>query len=306
MDLPLSASRVQATSHRETNEMLEFESDLAGDGLNCMEVWGGKGATTRRLNRPGLDVWVWSQSSSCSEAGGSDLHLLSSCASGRITRMLLADICGYGSIYGEIAAELRELMKKNVNSIRQRQLVKEMSGRLREASEKGGYASALISTYFSPTRSYTVCNAGHPPPLHFSRAQQKWSPLAGTSESESEQSGDQLSDEVLSVAEYQQFSKRLEVGDLVLSYSNIFTECRREDGTLFGVQGLLDCVGQADAKDPGRIVDALAQRLTDNTDSDSEDATLLLCRVSAKGVRLKDNLMAPFRLLTSVNDKTEL
>ena len=114
--------------------------------MKCMEVWGGHGATNHHVTRPGLDVWIWSQSREVSDAGGGDLHLLSSCASGRITRLVFADVCGFGSLFADIAADLRELMKRNVNSLAQARFVRQMSCRLDEAAERGGFASTLVST----------------------------------------------------------------------------------------------------------------------------------------------------------------
>ncbi len=135
-----------------------------------MAVWGGNRASDDYLCRPGLDIWVWSQTQDRGEAVGSDLHLLSSCASGRITRMLLAEICGQGALSVEIAEALRELMKRNLNTIQQARFVNDMNQHLTEASERGGFASTLISTYFASTRSFTLCNAGHPPPFLYRAA----------------------------------------------------------------------------------------------------------------------------------------
>ncbi len=79
--------------------------------------------------------------------------------------MLLADVCGFGSLFADISSELRDLLKRNVNTIKQSRAVREMSCRLDDASHRGGFASTLISTYFAPTRSFSLCNAGHPPPF---------------------------------------------------------------------------------------------------------------------------------------------
>ena len=143
--------------------------------LNCMEVCGGHGDTNSHFTRPGLDVWIRSRSQGLTEAGGDDLHLVSSCASGRITRMLLADICGFGHLFDEISGELRDLMRRNVNSVQHARLVRQLSCRLDGASRRGGFASTMVSTYFVSTRSFTLCNTGHPPPLLFRAKTGDWS-----------------------------------------------------------------------------------------------------------------------------------
>ena len=62
--------------------------------MSCMEVWGGNIATDTSIDRPGLSCRVYSQSFGDGDAGG-DVYYLSSCASGRLTRFLLADVCGH-------------------------------------------------------------------------------------------------------------------------------------------------------------------------------------------------------------------
>lgn len=271
--------------------------------MNCMEVWGGNGTTENYLTRPGLDVWIWCRSQGCAMKGGSDLHLLSSCASGRITRMLLADVCGCGAMFGEIAADLRELMKRNVNSLRQARLVREMSRRLEGASRRGGFASTLISTYFAPTRSFSLCNAGHPPPLLFRSQPQEWSVLKQTS---ADLSPTEAPLGVVDRSEYQQLKTKLEVGDMVLLYSNVLTECRGASGRILGLDGLLNRVRQLDSRQPLDLVTRLVTQIqgvnVDNLSAD--DATVILCRATPTGVSWRDNVLAPFRLMRAVSDKT--
>ena len=58
--------------------------------MQCMEVWGGNQPTDAGVSMAGLDAWVrcqpWHGAS-----GGGDVYYVSSCATGRITRLLVAD-----------------------------------------------------------------------------------------------------------------------------------------------------------------------------------------------------------------------
>ena len=270
-----------------------------------MEVWGGNGATNNHLTRPGLDVWIWSQSQGFAAAGGGDLHLLSSCASGRITRILLADVCGFGPLFAEFAGELREMMKRNVNTIQQARCVREMSDRLEDASQRGGFASTLISTYFAPTRSFALCNAGHPPPLLFRAQAQAWSVLK---QSPAEMSSADGHLGVVSRGEYQQFKVKLEVGDMVLGHSDSLTESRSASGGRIGLEGLLSRVRHLDSQKPSALATTLVTQIR-NEHADNlatQDATLLLCRATNTRVAWQDNLLAPFRLLRAVADETRM
>ena len=78
--------------------------------MQCMEVWGGNAATSRNSRMPGLDIWVYSQPHEQSNVGG-DIHYVSSCATGRITRLLLADVSGHGAGVAEVDAVVLEVVR---------------------------------------------------------------------------------------------------------------------------------------------------------------------------------------------------
>lgn len=279
---------------------------FARNELHCMEVWGGNGAAENHFARPGLDVWVWSKPEEGCRTGGNDLHLLSSCASGRITRALIADICGPDSVLTELGGEFRDLLLRNANAIKQSRVIREMSVRLRDFSAKGGFASALITTYFAPTRSLAVCNAGHPPPLLFRARENKWSVLKQTPASESASDDPPLG--VLSEDEFQEFQTHLSQGDMVLTYSNSLTECRDGSGQTIGVVGLLERVKRIADEHPSDIVGKLTTTVRHEHPENlaESDATVLLGRASGTRVGWKNNLLAPLRLLGRVSDNTQL
>ena len=140
----------------------------SSERMRCMEVWGGNRGVDRNFETAGLKVWVYCRPYGEAVSGG-DVYYLSSCASGRITRMLLADVSGHGELVSQVAVALRELMRRNVNYVRQTRFVQAMNQEFAEFAEEGGFATALVSTFFSPTQTYALCNAGHPPSSGFSR-----------------------------------------------------------------------------------------------------------------------------------------
>ena len=117
--------------------------------MQCMEVWGGNVRVERHFQMPGLDVWISCQPEGQANAGG-DVYYLSSCASGRITRILLADVSGHGELVAGTAAGLRDLMRKNVNVISQRRFVAAMNQQFSAASAAGSFATAVVSSFFAP------------------------------------------------------------------------------------------------------------------------------------------------------------
>ena len=105
-------------------------TDAAGKHMQCMEVWGGNHHIDTSVVLPGLDAWVYSQphggglastgggkvegvggrdgvgnreGGGNRDGGGGDVHYVSSCASGMIARILVADVAGHGTSVAEIA-----------------------------------------------------------------------------------------------------------------------------------------------------------------------------------------------------------
>ena len=71
-------------------------SDAAAETMQCMEVWGGNQVVNSSVVMAGLDAWVYSKPYGGSDGGG-DVYYVSACATGRITRLLVADVAGHGA-----------------------------------------------------------------------------------------------------------------------------------------------------------------------------------------------------------------
>src|SRR5687768_8056732 len=86
--------------------------DTAGAQLmQCMEVWGGSDIVEKTVAMPGLDAWVYCKPYR-DAVGGGDVYYVSSCATGRITRLLVADVSGHGDAVRETAIALRGMMRR--------------------------------------------------------------------------------------------------------------------------------------------------------------------------------------------------
>ena len=208
--------------------------------MQCMEVWGGNTAVEKWFDMPGLTAWIYSQPHGTS-AGGGDVYYLSSCASGRITRILLADVSGHGEKVSQVAINLRELMRSHVNLVRQKRFVQAVNRAFTDADHTGKFATAIIGTYFAPTRSYEFCNAGHPPPFLYRANTETWSML-DIKEQERDELPPNFPLGIDAATEYEQQSVKLNPGDAILSYSDALIESLRQDGDLIMPAGLLDIV----------------------------------------------------------------
>src|SRR6202163_2792139 len=119
--------------------------------MQCMEVWGGSQLTERGVEFGGLDAWVYSKPFGNAQHGG-DVYYASSCATGRISRLLLADVSGHGTLVAATAADLRTLMRRFVNRLDQSEFVRLLNQQFIALSQDGSYATAVVTTFFAPSR----------------------------------------------------------------------------------------------------------------------------------------------------------
>ena len=83
-----------------------------------------------------------------SEAGG-DVYYVSSCAAGRLTRILLADVSGHGEQVAHIAAQLRDLMRENIEVTNHHQFVVDMNRQFEAGTQDGTFATAVVASFFA-------------------------------------------------------------------------------------------------------------------------------------------------------------
>ncbi len=267
--------------------------------MACMEVWGGNQATQRSFSMLGLETWIYSLPYQ-QAAGGGDVYFISSCATGRITRLLIADISGHGASVAETGERLRMLMRRHVNHIEQRQFLAEMNREFGEVRHSGGFATAVAASFFSPDGRITVTNAGHPPPLIYSGRTGRWAILDTTGD----ESATGLSDfplGMLEEMEYGEISIDAGPGDLLIFYTDSLIESRNPAGDLLGPKGLLSIVATIEANKPaelipellGRIAKLYPENLTD------DDVTVLVVRPTGAGTTVPfiNRLKAPWLFL---------
>jgi phosphoserine phosphatase RsbU/P len=291
---------------KQVKQVMEKASDPKR--MRCMEVWGGNVRVEKCFQMPGLEVWVSSQPERHSAAGG-DVYYLSSCASGRITRLLLADVSGHGEIVAKIAEGLRDLMRQNVNVISQRRFVAAMNRQFAATSNGEDFATAIVSSFFAPTRSLSLCNAGHPHPLIFRDARQEWTTLV-LSDVPMKSAGN-ATDLPLGIDDhtgYQKLTVRLDKGDGLLCYSDAFTDARGRDGKALGVDGMLQTVASIPCKDAQAFISSAFEtiRAMHPSNLSQDDATLMLLRANGTRSSLRDNLLAPFRFFGKVSDVSRI
>ncbi|NOT34966.1 MAG: serine/threonine-protein phosphatase, partial [Candidatus Eisenbacteria bacterium] len=247
----------------------------AGAPLQCMEVSGGNQTAHRRVEMFGLDAWV--RARPFESGSGGDVHYLSSCGTGRIQRVLLADVSGHGEAVSRTADELRALMRQHVNTAEQSRFVRALNREFKLLAGRGQFATALAATFWAPTGDLELTNAGHPRPLMRRASEGVWRYLEGPAIPAGTIANLPLG--VIGGSRYLSSAATLETGDLVLIYSDALIESERGDGEMLGEAGLLERVKLLDVSEPERFVDALIADLEQwRGGPPNDDETLLLLR----------------------------
>ena len=269
--------------------------------MKCLEVWGGSQLTARGVVIGGLDAWVYSKPHGLAQRGG-DVYYASSCAAGRISRLLLADVSGHGTSVAAIAADLRMLMRRFVNRWDQAELVRLLNQQFSALSKTGTFATAIVSTFFAPSRRLILCNAGHPHPILYRGSQKEWSFMG--QETTSRLPGPlNLPLGIMSITEYEHFDVELEPGDCVVTYTDALIESSDADGEKLGEQGVLRILKLLGDVKPEKLIDALlgeiAERYPENLSND--DVTMLIVRANggAQTLTLGDKIRAAARIAFS-------
>lgn len=281
-------------------------SEGSAQGLSCMEVWGGNQIAESGVVMTGLDAWVYCQPYQGAARGG-DVYYMSSCATGRVNRLLVADVSGHGDQVAATAAELRGLMRRFINHINQSKFIARMNEQFAQLADLGGFATAAVATFYAPTNELLFSSAGHPPPLRYRSDSRQWSLLDTRSTAARPDAGPptdgpaNLPLGLLDDSRYTEHCLPLRTGDLVLFYTDSLMECVDAQGELLGAQGLLELVRRLPITPPetfiSRLLDQLKSLHPNNLTED--DVTALLIRPNGLAPRmpLKNMLLGPWRLL---------
>ena len=268
--------------------------------MQCMEVWGGSQLTSSGVELGGLDVWVYSKPFGEAQRGG-DVYYVSSCATGRISRMLLADVSGHGHSVVSTAADLRTLMRRFVNRLDQKEFVRLLNEQFTELSSHDTFATAVVTTFFAPSRRLSLCNAGHPRPLLFRAADRRWSFLGHDHDHAGKKGPSNIPLGILQIADYEQLDVQLEPGDCLINYTDALIESCDANGEMLGEEGLLRIIKLLGDVPAEKLIESLLQEIAERFPENlaADDVTLLVVRANGGSLdfSLGDKLAAFARFL---------
>ncbi len=226
--------------------------------LVCNEVWGGNRAFHGAIELPGIRGTLYAQP--CDGAYGGDVHYLSVCGSGLLSRVCLADVTGHGEEVAAVSQAMHDLLRRSVNRMDERKVLRRMNLRLAGLDE-GIFTTAVAMTYFPPTRRLSISYAGHEPAWYYEAGRRRWAQTAPVYRRG-------LFDIVLAVdprTRYTRTVRRVATRDRLLMLTDGVLEAPSPTGELFGRDRLTRILQANHALAPSELVAAVIDGLHEHT-----------------------------------------
>lgn len=244
--------------------------------LVCTEVWGGNRPIDVPVELPGVRGQLYSRP--CAGGRGGDVHYLSVCDSGLISRICVADVAGHGEAVATVSTEIHSLVRRHINWLDQRRVLKKLNKRLTKMGFNALTTAAAI-TYFPPMRRLSVSYAGHPPAWFYRREKEHWGQLLADSNHRRKHRFANLPLAVEADTTFTRRTLRVAYGDRLLVLTDGVLEAPDESGELFGLQRLEGLLNDQRHASTAEIAAAIIAALIARADGGSlshDDVTLLL------------------------------
>lgn len=204
--------------------------------LACLEIRGGNERASYSVDLPGMTAWVSCRPLTPATRGG-DLHYLSVCSQGFVSRITLADVAGHGEPVSSVAERLRDVLRKHSDAWDQSDVVREFNDSFLAGAEGLQYATAIVLGYYAATGELLFTNAGHLPPLWYHAAERKWTLMLESSPYSKEVADLPLG--MIPGTPYTQTAVQIEAGDLIVLYTDGVTDSTGHSGAHLDQHGLL-------------------------------------------------------------------
>ncbi len=272
--------------------------------LVCAEVWGGNQPIDAELELPGLHGRIFSRP--CAGGRGGDIHYVSICSSGLLSRMCLADVAGHGEQVARVSGQIHRLLRRYMNSHDERRVLADLNRAL-DGDVATRMTTAAALSYTPPLRLLSVTYAGHPPGWLYRADARSWERLELPRPARGP-----LVNLPLAIDRGTSFSRRVvrvRSGDRVLLLTDGVLEAPARTGALFGEEGVEGVLRRHVDAGPAELVERLMAALVQHTGGSlaHDDVTLLAVEFS-RGPRafgiwelIKNRLLGPRPRIPSRN-----
>jgi serine phosphatase RsbU (regulator of sigma subunit) len=208
--------------------------------LACFELWGGNSKASHPIELPGLLGWIWCNPFGHATSGG-DVHYMSVCSKGQVSRIALADVAGHGESASSVAECLRRVLQQNTDNWDQSALMRELNEAFKQDAKGVQFATTVVLGFYLGTGELLFTDAGHLPLLWHHAKTGVWDWLEESTPYAKDVADLPLG--LISGTTYAQTAVQLIPGDTLLLYTDGITESRNELGKDLGLDGLLELVG---------------------------------------------------------------
>ena len=233
----------------------------AASGLACAEVKGGTQPAHDVIELPGLRGVLYSMP--CEAPRGGDVHYLSVCGSGLLSRVCVADVAGHGGAVAAVSHETYDQLRRSVDVVDERRVFRALDQRLDRIGAPT-LTTAVLATYFPPSQRLSISYAGHPEAWIYRRAERAWRPIEAEPAAPKTAAPTGLP---LGTGLSPGFTRRrikVKTGDRVLLLTDGVLEAASPDGVEFGQDRLVQVL-RAHAGGCGELVDELLAALRAHT-----------------------------------------
>src|SRR5713226_4385794 len=249
--------------------------------FGCMELWAGNERAHRSLELAGLETDVIAVPSGCDKGG--DLSAIFSC-SDNIARVVLADCVGHGYNASLVARHIHKLLHKFHDIRDTAGLLAALNDEftLGTANDAGGLrlTTVVTGTYDGMSGEFNFAYAAHPRMLVWRARDERFVELGEGLEN--------LPLGFITGEQYNEQSIRLNVGDMILAFSDGATEVESPAGEQLTPKGFLEFAATTLSKLPQPLsLPEFSQALLDGIHRYrggkelEDDITLLTLRRSA-------------------------
>jgi sigma-B regulation protein RsbU (phosphoserine phosphatase) len=252
--------------------MNEISSRLA-----CFELWGGNRGADHAVELPGLAGWVYSNPLEPA-AGGGDVHYLSVCSKGLVSRVAVADVAGHGSSASSMGEKLRQILQRHTDNWDQSALMRELNEAFFHETAESQFATAAVLGFYFETGELLFSSAGHPPILWYRAAAKAWDLLQDSTPFGVDIEGVPLG--LIPGTAYSQIGVKLGPGDTIILYTDGITEATNSSGEELGQRGLLELASGLPIESPAQVSRAFVSGVQEfrANEPQRDDETLVVLR----------------------------
>jgi sigma-B regulation protein RsbU (phosphoserine phosphatase) len=239
--------------------------------IQCTEVWGGTGPCDVSVKLAGARGECWSRVYQGGAAGG-DIHFLSVCGMSILSKVVLADVSGHGEETAEVSRIIHDALQESIGAHDNSAMLSHVNEAfLRRRTGDFRFTTMVAAILDSRDRSLVYAYAGHPSILRGTGG--RFRPVRPEGGAPPGVPLGIIRGEAL---RYEQHMTQLAAGDVLVLFTDAFSEARAPGGALLGEEGLIRLLEGAGTMRPAELKEHVLGKLSGELE---DDASLVVLEV---------------------------